>query len=102
MPSNTEVRALLLAFDVVPVREHLGGVEVVADEVAEDMWMAPHELVVDAVGDVGDREPSLLLGDRGVELDLVEQVAEFLDQIGVASVSPSPSRQQAWTASTTS
>ena len=30
--------------------------------------------------DVGDREPALLLGDRGVELDLVEQVAELLDQ----------------------
>ena len=33
-----------------------------------------------ALRDVGDREPTLLLGDRGVELDLVEQVAELLDQ----------------------
>ena len=31
-------------------------------------------------GDVGDREPPGLLGDRGVELDLVEHVAELLDQ----------------------
>ena len=35
----------------------------------------------DAGGDVGDRETSLLLGDRGVELDLVEQIAELLDQV---------------------
>ena len=42
--------------------------------------MAAHQLVVDALGDVGDREPSGLLGDRGVELDLVEHVAELLDQ----------------------
>ena len=33
-----------------------------------------------AVGDVGDREPPGLLGDRGVELDLVQHVAELLDQ----------------------
>ena len=45
--------------------------------------MAPHQLVVDAVGDVGDGEPTLLLGDRRVELDLVEQVAEFLDQVSI-------------------
>ena len=42
--------------------------------------MAAHQLVVDAGGDVGDREAPLLLGDRGVELDLVQQVAELLDQ----------------------
>ena len=45
--------------------------------------MAADELVVDAVDDVGDREPALLLGDRGVELDLVQQVAELLDQLVV-------------------
>ena len=38
---------------------------------------------MDAVRDVGDREATLLFGDRGVELDLVQQVAEFLDQVGV-------------------
>ena len=35
-------------------------------------------------GDVGDREPALLFGDRGVELDLVEQIAELLDQVVVS------------------
>ena len=45
--------------------------------------MSTYELVVDARGDVGDREPTLLLGDRRMELDLVEQVAEFLDEVVV-------------------
>ena len=81
------------------------------------MRVAPHELVVDAVGDVGDRESAFLLGDRGVELDLVEQVAEFLDQVGIGvavgvgiavacrnpcSVSPLGAVLIAWMASTTS
>ena len=43
--------------------------------------MAADELVVDATGDVGHREPAVLLGDRGVELDLVEQVAELFDDV---------------------
>ena len=44
------------------------------------MRVPADELVVDALSDVGDREAALLLGDRGVELDLVEQVAQLLDQ----------------------
>ena len=47
------------------------------------MRVTPDQLVVDSIGDVGDRESALLLGDRCVELDLVEQVAEFLDQVGI-------------------
>ena len=38
---------------------------------------------MNAVDDVGHREPTLLFGDRRVELDLVEQVAELFDQVGV-------------------
>ncbi len=38
---------------------------------------------MDAVGDVDDREAALLLGDRGVELDVVQQVTELLDHVGV-------------------
>ena len=55
-------------------------VDDVAVSVAEHVRMAAHELVVHATSDVGHREPALLLGDRGVELDLVQQVAELLDQ----------------------
>ena len=51
-----------------------------AGDVTEDVRVAAHQLVVDAGGDVGDREPPGLLGERGVELDLVQQVAELLDQ----------------------
>ena len=58
----------------------LDGVGVVGLDVAEDVRVAAHQLVVDAGGDVGDREPPGLLGDRGVELDLVQHVAELLDQ----------------------
>ena len=50
-------------------------------DVAEHVRVAAHELVVHAACDVGDREAALLLGDRGVELDLVEQVAELFDDV---------------------
>ncbi len=45
---------------------------------AEHVRMAAHELVVDHAGDVGEREPALLRGERGVEEHLEEQVAELL------------------------
>ena len=51
-----------------------------ATDIAEHVRMTAHELVVYAMGDIGHREPALLFGDRGVELDLVEQVAELLDE----------------------
>ena len=44
------------------------------------MRVAPHEFVVERARDVGHREATLLLGDRGMELDLIQQVAELLDQ----------------------
>ena len=69
---------LLGVLDGVPVGEHSVGV--VGDDRAEHVRVAAHQLVVHALDDVGHREPALLLGDRGVELDLVEQVAELLDQ----------------------
>ena len=47
--------------------------------------MTTHELVVDPGGDIGDREPPLLFGDRGMELDLVQQIAEFLDHVHVGA-----------------
>ena len=47
------------------------------------MRVATDELVVDPGRDVGDREPAFLLGDRRMEFDLIEQVAEFLDEVFV-------------------
>ncbi len=84
------------------------GVEVAAGEVAEHVRVSSHQLVVDPVGDVGDREPAVLFGDRGVELDLVEQVAEFLDQMLVGGWAVGSWHESAssvsrpWIASTTS
>ena len=45
--------------------------------------MSANQLVVNAIDDVGHREPTLLLGDRRMELDLIHQVTEFFDQGGV-------------------
>ena len=74
--------ALLLAtLDVVPVRFH--GLGVVGLDIAEHVRVAAHELVVHAVDDVDDREAAGLLGDGGVELDVVQEVAELLDDVGV-------------------
>jgi hypothetical protein len=61
--------------------------------------MSSHQLVVNSIDDVGHREPTFLLGDRRVELDLVQQIAEL--PISTASVSSS-SGSSACSASTTS
>jgi hypothetical protein len=42
--------------------------------------VAADQLVVHSLCDVGHREATLLLGDGGVELDLVQQIAELLDE----------------------
>ena len=70
--------ALLVALDVLPVGDDRPGI--VGLDVAEHVRVPADELVVDARRHVGDGEATLLLGDRGVELDLVQQVAELLDQ----------------------
>ena len=72
---------LLVALDVVPVGLHRLGI--VRLDVAEHVGVAAHELVVDAVDDVDDREAAVLLGDGGMELDVVEEVAELLDDVRV-------------------
>ena len=48
------------------------------------MGMAADHLVRDRRGDVGQVEPALLLGDRGVEEDLQQHVAELALQVVVA------------------
>ena len=69
---------LLGPLDLVPVGDHR--VRIGGGDVAEHVGVTADELVVDPAGDVGDREPPGLLGDRGVELDLVQQIAELLDE----------------------
>ena len=50
-------------------------------DVPEHVRMAVHELVVDHARDVGEREPTLLGGEGGVEEHLEEQVAELLLEV---------------------
>ena len=70
--------------DRVPVGQHSGGVlgdHLVGAIGREHVRMATHELVVHTPRHVGHGETALLLRDGGVELDLVQQVAEFLDEV---------------------
>ena len=64
--------------DGVPVGNHRLGV--VGGDRPEHVWVAPDQLVVDPFDHIDHGEPTLLLGDGGVELDLVQQVAQLLDQ----------------------
>ena len=80
-PSKIEWRCFSSTFDVVPVGLDRFGV--VGLDIAEHVRMAAHELVVHAVDDVDDGEATSLFGDGGVELDVVEEVAELLDDMGV-------------------
>ena len=59
-------------------------------DVAEDMGMAVHQLVVDAPGHSGQVEAVLLGGQPGVEDDLEEQVAQLLFEVGGAAPACGP------------
>ena len=52
--------------------------------IAEHVRMAHDELVVDRPGDIGERERAVLAGERGVEADLEQQIAELLFEMVVA------------------
>ncbi len=73
---------LLRGLQRLPVALHLVGVLHV--EAGEHVRVPVHQLVHDAGGDVVDGEAAgLLRGDPGVEVDLEQQVAELLAQVGV-------------------
>ena len=44
------------------------------------MWVSTHQLVVNGACNIGKCESALLFGNRGVELNLVQQVAKFFNQ----------------------
>ena len=75
-------RALLRGLRRVPVNEHL--LRCRGDRVGEDVRMPPHHLLDEPCGHVVDRERvvRVLRGDRRVEQDLPEQVAQFFAQVG--------------------
>ena len=70
------VTMLLLRLDLLPRRHD--GLRVIGIDVAEDMRVPGDQLVVHASSNVGDGERSPLRGQPGVEVDLVEQIAELL------------------------
>src|SRR5205807_8729684 len=73
--------ALLLALHALPARPDRGGV---ADLfAAEHMGMPADELLVDRIGDGLEVPDSLLLQEQREEVDLVEQVAELVEELGV-------------------
>ena len=60
----------------------------VSCDVAEDVRVAPDHLLHQAPGDVLDVELARLGGDRGMQVDLQQHVAELLAQmVGVAGAS---------------
>ena len=46
------------------------------------MWMPSHHLVGDVAGDIGEAEPSFLLGHAGVVDHLEQQIAQLVRQGG--------------------
>ena len=72
---------VLHLLDLLPVPEHRRGILRV--DVAEDMRMAVDELVGNRVRNVIKGEAPLLLGHDALEHDLEENVAKFLDVVGL-------------------
>ena len=74
---------LLLALDALPVRAHaLGGSRL---DVAEDVRVPAHELLVDAAGHLRQVAGASLLEQEREEVDLEEQVAELVEQLLVVA-----------------
>ena len=74
---------LLLALDALPVRAHpLGSSRL---DVAEDVRMPAHELLVDAAGHLRQVAGSSLLEQEREEVDLEQEVAELVEQLLVVA-----------------
>jgi hypothetical protein len=77
------VAALLLALELLPApldrarRVELG--------VAEDVRVAPDELLVDPLGDGGEVAGALLVEQKGEEIRLEEEVAELVEELVVVA-----------------
>ena len=73
--------ALVVALDLVPVAHHVAGR--VRRTIPEDVGMAADQLLAAVVGHLGQRALSPLLEEQGQEVDLEEDVAELVEQLGV-------------------
>ena len=65
-------------FDFVPGFDHVAGSG--SRGITKHVRVAAHQFVVARTRNIGQTEPTLLFGDRGVKFDLVQQVAEFFDE----------------------
>ena len=81
MPSIDAVPALLLHLAPLPLGASGAPASVAAGLRVEHVGVPGVELVVDAAGDVGQRELALLGGQHRVEHHLEQQVAELLLQV---------------------
>ena len=90
MPSISDARPFSAA-SAAPSSPRTASVAVDLDG-REHVGVAVHELVVDAPGDVGQREAALLGAQDRVEHDLEEEVAQLLLEVLEAGVRSSPSR----------
>ena len=73
--------ALLLALDRLPVRAHAAGR--LGLDLAEDVRMPPHELLVNQPRDAFEVAAAALLEQQREEVDLEQQVAELVEQLRV-------------------
>ena len=64
----------------LPIGGHISGGD--SGSVTEDVGVPPHQLVVDATGHIGQVEATLFGSEDGVEVDLEEQIAELLLEMG--------------------
>ena len=82
-PKMPGLAARLGRLDRVPVAQHhAGGLGL---DLAEDVRVAPHELGVHVLGDLGQRAGAALLEQQREEVDLEEDVAELVEQLRVVA-----------------
>ena len=78
------------ALDRVPVAQHLAGV--LDLDVAEDVRVPADQLLAAVLGDLGQRAAAALLEQQREEVDLEEDVAELVEQLGVVARRAPPPR----------
>ena len=92
MPSTSDVGALLVLLDLLPVPHHVRGGQGPPGRVAEHVRMAADELVVHARATSAIVERAGFLGEHRVEDHLVEEIAELVVERACTSPDASPAR----------
>ena len=76
-------RPASVRLDRVPVAQHLAGV--LDLDVGEDVRVPADQLLAHVLGDLGQRAAAALLEQQREEVDLEEDVAELVEQLGVVA-----------------